>query len=87
MTAEQLAAKIRANALKLAQTGGYSVEAEALMVIATDLADLAGKVAVLEGLARTDIGQIVDGILEGRYRPPPVNEKRTPLPLAGEDSD
>lgn len=86
MTAAELADKLRANALKLTLTGGYSVEAESLMAIATDLADLADKVAALEGLARTDIGQIVDGLLEGRYRPPPVNEPRRSIPMPDETS-
>jgi hypothetical protein len=65
-TAQELAAKIRENANALIATGGYSVEAESLILIAMDLADLADKVAALENLAKTDIGKIVDAIMEGR---------------------
>lgn len=71
--AQELATKIRANAETLVATGGYSVEAEALIVIAKQLADLADRVAMLDNLARTDIGQIVDAIVEGR-RVAPVGE-------------
>ena len=86
MTGQQLAAKIRENALALEHTGSYSVEADALIVIAANLADLADHVAALEGLARTDIGQIIDGILEGR-QPPPVNQPRKSIALPEETDE
>jgi hypothetical protein len=79
-TAQQLAVKIRKNADALLATGGYSVEAEALMTIAKDLADLADKVAALEALARTDLGEIIDAVITGR-RVLAVDE----LPLIGSE--
>jgi hypothetical protein len=75
-TATQLADRIRAKANDMRRIGGYSVEAEAIMKIVDDLADLADKVAALEGLAKSDITQIIEAVLEGK-KPPPVGEMKS----------
>lgn len=71
-TAEELAVSIRERVDAWKRIGGYSVEAETIIVLAEDVAALAMKVAALESLAKHDLVEIVETVLERRA----WNEKR-----------
>lgn len=70
-TAQELAAEVRFKAEELKRQGEYSVEALAIIEIASLMADLAAKVAALEGLARADVAEVVEEVLRRQgYKPP-----------------
>ena len=63
-TAKELSDKFNSRVEEMKKIGAYSVEAEALIILAQDLADIALRVAMLEALAKQDLTLIVEAVLE-----------------------